>query len=189
MKLFTKVLSGFFALVLIAGCVQKDEEIHTENDNDSSTDFANAVASIYPTDGNEVSGTVTFTQGSDGIDINAEISGLSEGEHGFHIHQYGDCTAADGTSAGGHYAPDGDPHGSPEDANSHDGDLGNITADAEGNASMSTSSSDIVMNGAKSIIGRAVVIHSGADDFTSQPSGAAGSRVACGVIGIANIDN
>lgn len=185
MNIFSKALSGLFVLLLVVGCVQKEEE-HTKTDKDKGTNFSKAVAVINGTEGNDVSGTVTFTKAEEGISISAELSGLAEGKHGFHIHQYGDCTAADGTSAGGHYAPDGDKHGSPTEDNSHDGDLGNIIANEEGDATLDITSSDIVMNGPKSIIGRGVVVHSGEDDFTSQPSGAAGARVACGVIGVAN---
>lgn len=159
----------------------------TARQPEPATDFSEAVAVIYPTEGNDVSGHVTLSRAGDGIHVMAEISGLSEGPHGFHIHEFGDCRAADGTSAGGHYAPDeGSKHGAPDDADSHDGDFGNIEADADGEATLALTSDDITMNGPKSIIGRSIVIHGGEDDLESQPSGAAGPRLACGVIGIAN---
>lgn len=151
------------------------------------TDFSEAVAVIHPTKGNEASGHVTLSRTTEGIRVQAQISGLSEGLHGFHIHEFGDCRAADGTSAGGHYGPDeGSKHGAPDDPDSHDGDLGNIEADPDGNASLDIASDDITLNGPKSVIGRGIVIHGGEDDLESQPSGAAGPRLACGVIGIAN---
>lgn len=189
MKLFTFKLTGIAVLLLLlAGCAEQANEDAT-TDVEPATDFTEAVAVIHPTEGNEVTGTVTLSMVENGVNIQADISGLSEGLHGFHIHQYGDCRAADGTSAGGHYAPDeGSEHGAPTDPNSHDGDLGNIEADADSNATLNITSQDITMNGAKSIMGRGIVIHSGEDDYESQPSGAAGSRVACGVIGIANPD-
>lgn len=152
-----------------------------------ATDFTGAVAVIHPTKGNDASGHAMLSKTPNGIQVKAQVSGLSEGLHGFHIHEFGDCRAEDGTSAGGHYGPDeGSQHGAPEDPDSHDGDLGNIEADQDGNASLAFTSDDIALNGPKSVIGRAIVIHGGEDDLESQPSGAAGPRLACGVIGIAN---
>lgn len=146
-----------------------------------------AVAVIYPTQGNTAQGTVTFMKVDEFIEVKADISGLSPGNHGFHIHEYGDCTAPDATSAGGHYNPEGTPHGAPDAvaAQRHVGDLGNITADENGNATLDMTDQVIALNGDHSIIGLAVVIHAGEDDLTSQPTGNAGARVACGVIGIA----
>ena len=183
MKLFTKVLSGLFALLLVIGCVQKQQSDETDT---NETNFTKAIAMIHPIQDNTVSGHVTFTKDSTGIRVEADVTGFGAVEkHGFHIHEYGDCSAQDGTSAGGHYAPDGSQHGEPG-PNSHDGDLGNLVSTEEGNATLDITSTDITLNGPKSIIGRGIIIHSGADDFTSQPSGAAGSRIACGVIGVAN---
>lgn len=144
-----------------------------------------AVCVLHPTEGNDVTGTVKFTRTETGVRIVADVSGLSEGKHGFHIHELGDCTAPDGTSAGGHYNPTGEKHGGPDDAERHVGDLGNIMADADGNAGYERVDNVIELNGEHSIIGRAVIIHAGEDDLESQPTGAAGARLACGVIGIA----
>ncbi|HLR31216.1 MAG TPA: superoxide dismutase family protein, partial [Fodinibius sp.] len=129
------------------------------------------------------SGTVTFTAAGDSVQVQAEISGLSEGNHGFHIHQYGDCTAPDGSSAGGHFNPDNNDHAGPTDSPRHMGDMGNIEADAEGNATLNYGDSTISID---QILGRAVVVHGGEDDLESQPSGDAGPRIGCGVIGVAN---
>ena len=117
------------------------------------------------------------------MQVTAEISGLSEGNKGFHIHQYGDCTAANGTSAGGHFNPEGMDHAGPTDAIRHMGDMGNITANAQGNAMIDYVDKTIHIN---MILGRGVIVHNGEDDLSSQPSGAAGPRVACGVIGVAS---
>jgi len=144
-----------------------------------------AVAVLHPTQGNDVSGTVTFTQMDNGVKVEADIKGLSPGKHGFHIHEYGDCSAADGTSAGGHYNPTGQPHAGPDQQKRHMGDLGNVEADGSGNAGYDRLDSHLRLNGPDTIIGRGVIVHAGADDLTSQPSGAAGPRVACGVIGVA----
>ena len=98
-------------------------------------------------------------------------------------HRRGDCSAADGTSAGGHYNPDGNPHGRPDSPLRHAGDPGNVTADAQGVVTAEFLDSVITLNGANSIIGRGVIVHEGPDDFTTQPTGAAGARQSCGVIG------
>lgn len=143
-----------------------------------------ARATLAPTEGNDAEGTVAFTKTEDGILVEASVSGLSEGEHGIHIHENGDCSAPDASSAGGHFNPQDTPHGAPtnEPSQRHVGDLGNLEANAEGMAEYSRTDSLIAFDGPNSIIGKAVIVHQGADDFTSQPSGNAGPRVACGVI-------
>ncbi|MFP4071997.1 MAG: superoxide dismutase family protein, partial [Desulfovibrionales bacterium] len=110
--------------------------------------------------------------------------GLTPGKHGFHIHEYGDCSASDATSAGGHYNPTDMPHAGPDAAKRHVGDLGNVTADDSGRVSENFLDPVISLNGPHSLVGLSVVVHEGADDFTSQPSGDAGPRVGCGVVGI-----
>jgi Cu-Zn family superoxide dismutase len=146
-----------------------------------------AVAVLYPTDGNRVYGVVTFTKGRDGVKVAADIEGLSPGEHGFHIHDLGDCTAPDGNSAGGHFNPEGTPHGAQTAPakNRHVGDLGNVTAQTNGKAHLDLVDPLLAFEGANSIIGRGIIVHADKDDLTSQPTGAAGSRSACGVVGIA----
>ena len=144
-----------------------------------------AVAVLHPTQGNNVTGTVYFSRTPNGIEVKGDVMGLSPGKHGFHIHQFGDCTAPDGTSAGGHFNPENQPHAGPDQAKRHVGDLGNIVADSSGNAHYARTDSHLKFEGRDSIIGRAVIVHAGADDLMSQPSGNAGPRVACGVIGIA----
>ncbi|MDA8140888.1 MAG: superoxide dismutase family protein [Desulfobacteraceae bacterium] len=142
-----------------------------------------AVAVLHPTAGSQVSGTVRFAKNMDGVGIAADLSGLSPGEHGFHIHQWGDCTASDGSSAGGHYNPFNKPHGGPMDKERHLGDLGNIVAQANGKAHYERTDKVISLEGPDSIIGRSVIVHAGQDDLKTQPAGNAGARVACGVIG------
>lgn len=146
---------------------------------------ARAVAVLAPTHGNSAAGTITFTAVSGGVRITAQLTGLPAGEHGFHIHERGDCTASDGTSAGGHYNPAGTPHAGPGAAQRHVGDLGNITADTQGMATYDRVDRVVRLSGPDAIIGRAVIVHAGRDDLSSQPTGAAGARLACGVIGIA----
>jgi len=145
-----------------------------------------AVCMIHPLGDSNVKGKVTFTQVEGGVRVQAELTGLTPGEHGFHVHQYGDCAAMDGKCAGGHFNPTGAPHGGPESAERHVGDLGNITADASGKAVYDRVDKLLALNGPHSIIGRSIIVHAGRDDLTSQPSGDAGARVGCGVIGIAD---
>jgi len=191
MKILKTSKNSIIILAIIffaGGCGQPSEEareIVTESEMVlEEPDITNAICVLYPTEGNEAKGTVTFTQTAQGIRIEAEMEGLSEGKHGFHIHQYGDCSAPDATSAGGHFNPENTKHGAPSDTERHVGDLGNITADQTGRAELIMVDDMISFSGEHSIIGRAIVVHAGEDDFTSQPTGNVGARVACGIIGI-----
>ena len=144
-----------------------------------------AVATLSPTQGNNVSGVVTFTKVDGGVKIVADVSGLTPGRHGFHIHEFGDCSAPDAASAGGHFNPTHRQHGGPDSEMRHAGDFGNLDADASGKAHYERVDKVISLDGPESIIGHAVIVHAKADDLKSQPSGNAGARVACGVIGVA----
>lgn len=144
-----------------------------------------AVAVLHPTQGNHVRGTVYFSRIKNGVKVEADITGLSAGKHGFHIHEFGACTASDATSAGGHFNPENQPHAGPYQTKRHVGDLGNIEADNSGNAHYERTDTQLKFDGRDSIIGRGVIVHAGEDDLVSQPSGNAGPRVACGVIGVA----
>lgn len=178
--LSTLILSAF----LFTACVQEEEVTEVVQEGPGA-EVATVV--LHPTEGNEAEGVVTFTQTDDGVRVEASINGLEAGSsHGFHIHQFGDCRAADGTSAGGHFNPEDMPHGGPDDMQRHVGDLGNLEADENGEASADFTDSFLELNGANSILGRGVIIHAGQDDLESQPTGDAGSRLSCGVIGVAN---
>ena len=144
-----------------------------------------AIVVLHPTKGNDVQGTVTFTKVDNGIRVVADIKNLKPGSHGFHVHEYGDCSAEDGTSTGGHFNPHTMPHSGPNADQRHVGDLGNIVADESGQAKLDVVDSHLSFEGPASIIGRAIIIHAGEDDLKTQPTGNAGGRVACGVIGIA----
>jgi len=144
-----------------------------------------AVAVLSSTKGNSVSGTVTFTKVEDGVKVVADVTGLTPGLHGFHIHEFGDCSAPDATSAGGHFNPGHMQHGAPDAAMHHAGDLGNIEADASGKAHYELVEKGLSLEGADSIIGHGVIVHEKADDMKTQPTGNAGARVACGAIGVA----
>ena len=151
------------------------------------TSVKQAVAVLHPTAGNKCHGEVRFTQDGESVKVVATLEGLTPGQkHAFHIHQFGDCTAADGMSAGGHYNPEGHQHGLPAAELRHAGDLGNVQADSEGKAKYEITVKNISIAGTKDpIIGRGVIVHAKVDDG-GQPVGNAGARIACGVIGIAN---
>jgi Cu-Zn family superoxide dismutase len=143
-----------------------------------------AIAVLHPTAGNKVTGTVTFAVVADGVQVHAEITSLTPGKHGFHVHEFGDCSAADASSAGAHFNPANQPHAGPDAAARHEGDMGNVEADAFSNAKLDYVDHQISLtNDAKSVIGRSVVVHAKPDDLKTQPSGDSGARIACGVIG------
>lgn len=141
-----------------------------------------ATATLSPTAGNDVRGTVTFTQQGAGVAVHVSLTGLKPGEHGFHVHEKGDCSSSDGMSAGDHFNPMHMQHAGPTAAEHHMGDLGNVTADAQGKVESSFTTQGLALEGMDSIVGRAVIVHERADDLTSQPGGNAGARLACGVI-------
>ena len=143
---------------------------------------AKATVKLAPTANQTARGEVTFTAESGGVRVVGTFSGLVFGEHGFHVHEKGDCSAPDGASAGGHFNPGAKPHAAREAAARHAGDLGNIKADPYGLARVDFVDSTLSLSGPDSIVGRAVIIHEKADDFTTQPTGNAGGRQACGVI-------
>ena len=149
-----------------------------------SATSSKGISVLHPTAGNKATGTVTFTPVAGGVQVHAEIVGLTPGKHGFHIHEFGDCSAADASSAGGHFNPTNEPHAGPDAAARHEGDMGNVEADASGNAKLDYVDHRIsIGNDAKSAIGRSVIVHAKPDDLKTQPTGDAGGRIACGVIG------
>lgn len=139
--------------------------------------------SMEPKSDSNVKGEVTFAEENGEVKMIANLSGLSEGEHAIHIHEKADCSSADGKSTGGHWNPTNEPHGKwGAEEGYHKGDIGNFTADAEGNAMVEFSTDQWCIGCGdenKDISGKAVIVHQGIDDFTSQPSGAAGARVSC----------
>jgi Cu-Zn family superoxide dismutase len=142
-----------------------------------------ARASLRPTMGNMASGVVEFTETPEGgLAISVELAELAEGNHGLHIHETGDCSAPDASSAGEHFNPGDRAHGSPNDEIHHAGDLGNVSADARGIVVANLETSELALEGDYGVVNRAIIVHTGEDDFQSQPSGNSGDPVACGVI-------
>jgi len=145
-------------------------------------DSAVAIAKLEPTKGSTTTGTVTFAQRMSRVVVTAEVRGLAPGEHGFHMHEKGDCSSGDGMSTGGHWNPDATPHG-PQSGAHHAGDMPSLVADAGGNAKATFSLDGVtVAAGPKSVVGRGLIVHKDPDDYATQPTGNAGARVACAVI-------
>jgi len=127
-------------------------------------------------------GEVTFEAMGDGVMVHVVVAGLAPGsKHGFHVHDKGVCTAPDFTSAGGHFNPSNHPHGGPE-AERHAGDMPNLVADDKGSVDLRVMLHGTELGGAMGVIGHAVVLHAGEDDYKTQPTGNSGARLACGVI-------
>jgi superoxide dismutase, Cu-Zn family len=159
----------------VAGC---------ENLQSRFSDAPRASANLQPTKGNKAAGTADFRQVGDKVRVTANLSGLAPGlEHGFHIHEAGDCSSGDGMSAKGHFNPFGKPHGAHGSAERHAGDLPSLKSDANGNASLTADVDTIsVGSGPANIVGRGLIVHVQPDDFKTQPTGNAGARSACAVI-------
>lgn len=174
------------ALASSSTSIAAAEHAHTHTAT-KGTKIIKAIAVLTPTAESQVRGVVTFTAEGKAVHLLADLEGLAPGsKHGFHLHEFGDCSAPDATSAGGHFNPTGAPHGAPSDAKHHGGDFGNIEADAEGKAHLDLVLADVSLSeGPHSIMGRGVIVHAQEDDLKTQPTGNAGQRSACGVVGIA----
>ena len=144
-----------------------------------------AVAVISPTASSNVHGVVQFSAVPEGIKVHATFSGLAPGKHGFHIHEFGDISASNGSGVGGHFNPLKKEHNSPDATDRHCGDMGNVVADKEGFATLDYVDKSLSLNGENSIIGRGVIVHEKEDDFKTQPTGGAGNRIGQGTVGIA----
>ena len=166
-----RILAAAVLTALVAGCASMGMSKPT------------AVASLEPTKGNSAKGSVSFTQEGDVVHVNANLSGLKPGgEHGFHIHEKGDCSSGDGMSTGGHFNPAGHSHG-PQSGEHHAGDMPSLTADSYGNAKASFDLKGLSIGaGASDIVGRGLIVHRDPDDLKTQPTGNAGPRIACAVI-------
>jgi superoxide dismutase, Cu-Zn family len=145
---------------------------------------AKAVARLAPTKGNMTDGTIFFEQKGDVVRVSGTVTGLKpNSEHGFHVHEKGDCSSGDGMSAGGHFNPLGKPHGLHSGMERHAGDMPNLRADAYGNATFSVDMKGLAIgSGATDIVGKGLIVHRDPDDYKSQPVGNAGPRLACAVI-------
>lgn len=180
---------ALLATAVCVGCAPREstEIASTDTTADVGNGAANeasmqAVAKLVAIGGSGVAGELRFVQDAGKVMVTGKVTGLTPGEHGFHVHEKGDLSdTVKGESAGGHYNPDMKEHGRPTDAVRHAGDFGNITANADGVAEINFEDSMVKLDGEHSIVGRSIVIHAQADKFT-QPSGDAGGRVAFGKI-------
>lgn len=178
--------------ITVMGC-KKDKKENTEIETteisepavvETKTEEVEKIkVALSPKSGTNVSGTAVFKQENGTVSFTAIMSGLEQGEHAIHLHETADCSSDDGTSTGGHWNPTGQPHGKWGDAAGyHKGDIGNFYADEKGNGTVTFSTDEWCIgcgDPAKDIVGKAIIVHKGIDDFTSQPSGAAGARVSC----------
>ena len=165
------LILGAIAAAALAGCA-------------SMLPGPTATATLAPTAGNTTAGTVQFVQRGDRVHVSGEVRGLRpNAEHGFHVHEKGDCSSGDGNSAGGHFNPDGAPHGRHGAGTHHVGDIPSLRANANGVARFDFTSTTIRLgNGPHSVVGRGLIVHRDPDDYTTQPTGNAGARLACAVI-------
>jgi Cu-Zn family superoxide dismutase len=147
----------------------------------NAQDATKAMAKLEPKSGSKVTGTVTFTKAGDDVEVVADIQNLSPGKHGLHIHEKGDCSAADASSAGAHFNPTHQHHDGPVGPDRHVGDFGNIEADKSGKGHL-VWKGKLDLSGENSIIGKSVVVHEKEDDLKTDPSGNSGARFGCGVI-------
>ena len=182
------ILAALAALgaAFVSGCASTATTDNATPATSSAVSTAKeAVVNLAPASGSLVSGKLTLKPMGDGVHITGEIGGLKAGgSHGFHIHEKGDCSAVDASSAGGHFNPAAQPHGRAGQGAHHAGDSDNLSADAKGVAKVNAHQSGITLGGgaANDIAGRAVIVHAQPDDYSSQPTGNAGGRIACGVI-------
>ncbi len=178
------------ASIAIVGCKSDKKENDTEKKSSekemTQEEVKKVTLKINPKSGSNLSGNAVFTQEKGEVTMTAVIDGLAEGMHAIHLHENADCSAEDGSSAGGHWNPTFEKHGKWGNASGyHKGDIGNFKVDGNGNGTITMTTDEWCIgcdDETKNIMGKSVVVHDGVDDFTSQPSGAAGTRVGCGTI-------
>jgi Cu-Zn family superoxide dismutase len=196
-RLATLAVPAALALGLAVGCQESHKDHHDASasttmkaDASGKNERKVATATIKPSGAastrpawGKPAGTITFTQSGNKVHITGEVTGLPPGKHAIHVHEKGDMSAPDLMSTGGHYNPEKHLHGGPTTSPVHAGDLGNLTADESGKATMDLTVDNITLGGEKNdVLGRAVIIHEKEDDYKSQPAGNAGARIAGGVI-------
>lgn len=169
------ILSIVLLIAIIIGCKTKGK----------SSAVSNLNITFESKNNSNVSGTATFKENMGKVTFMAKLSGLKPGIHAIHIHEKSDCTAADGSSAGGHWNPTFKKHGQWGVGEYHRGDIGNFIADEKGNGSITLTTDEWSIGGedeTKNILGKGLIVHQDADDFVSQPTGNAGARIACSAI-------
>jgi Cu-Zn family superoxide dismutase len=183
------------AAALLAGCGKRDEPATPAADAPAAAmtpapaevpaPAVTASAQLAPTQGHTASGTLTLAVEGDALHLTGRLAGLPpNGEFGFHIHEKGDCSAPDASSAGGHFNPANAPHGNPQGETHHAGDMLNAKSDADGVAQVDAVTTGVSLTAGQpnDARGKAIVLHEKPDDYATQPSGNSGARIACGVI-------
>lgn len=174
------------SIFLLTGCCSTQKKHLSVDHKVATSSDVFAVVNLEPKSGSDVRGNAWFKKGSMGLEVKVKIFNATPGLHGIHIHEFGDCSAADASSAGSHYNPTHLVHGKPDPKKYHAGDLGNIEVGRDGSGTL-----DIVIPQAhfnpeftdySNVIGKSLVVHEKTDDLKSQPSGDSGDRIACGVI-------
>lgn len=166
---------------------KKESETVVENEVEQMEEVAPTEKKLSimlsPKSGSNVEGTVNFSEKNGMVTMVGTVTGLEEGQHAIHIHEKADCSAEDGTSSGGHWNPTGQPHGAwGDDTGYHKGDIGNLTANANGRATITKTTDEWCIgcgDETKDILGKAIIVHIGVDDLKTQPTGAAGARIGC----------
>lgn len=189
MRSSTLTLSAAAAALMFGGCMSTGGQTRAAGTGDyaqaapAARGANSATADLLPTAGNTTSGKVSFVQQGDSVLVTAEVRGLKPGqEHGFHVHENGDCSGGDGMMTGGHFNPTGKPHG-PLSGEHHVGDFPALKADASGVAKASFRAPGLTIgSGITDIVGKGLIVHAQPDDYKTQPTGNAGARIACAVI-------
>jgi len=180
MRLTPRTLIAIAPLALLAACAgSKSSSTATTAPHAGPT----ATAMIEGRSGSTLTGTATFVQNGDAVHVTVDVAGAPEGVHAVHLHEKGDCSAPDATSAGGHFNPMHMEHGSPDAPSHHAGDFGNMTVAGDGHGHLELDTTMLtVLPGDRSVAGRAIVVHAKEDDMHTQPTGNAGGRIGCGVV-------
>lgn len=194
-KYFSQFLASSLLMMMVSGCACSDNR-KPEAGNKKDQSIAalggevlqkqrvvrKAIVNIKSLPGHQITGRVIFTKVPGGIKVVADVDGLKPGKHGFHVHEFGDCGGKEGAAAGAHFNPTNSRHGGPDSPERHVGDLGNLEADGRGHAHYERVDKLISFEGQNSILERSIMIHADPDDYTTQPTGASGGRIACGII-------
>ena len=200
MKQVIRHASLVAAAVLIAACGKKEDvapvaEAPPPAGDGPSIAAATATAETAPgaavqlaaTQGNTANGGLKITASGSGVKLSGMVQGLKpDSDFGFHFHEKGDCSAPDATSAGAHFNPTNAAHGNPQNPPHHAGDMLNVRSDAQGVAEVSLDNADVSLQTGQpnDILDKALVMHAKPDDYTTQPSGDSGDRIACGVVAV-----
>ena len=190
MKNLKVLLLSFIVVSAVTACKDNNKETDTATETqtevlEENVDTTSNKLSItlLPKSDSNIEGTINFTETNGKVSMVGTVTGLEEGKHAIHIHEKADCSANDGSSAGGHWNPTGQPHGAwGDEAGYHKGDIGNITANNNGRATVTKTTDEWCIgcgDNTKDILGKAIIVHIGEDDLKSQPSGAAGARIGC----------